>query len=427
MSDFFEFTKIIEKQKFINFLIEKCINPSDLLTFATKLKKSEQVFEERYRRFSGSSKSGFLSALGGGFRGLYHGFRAGMGTSSIKKATDILKSQLDLAYEKFLDTLTDLTGNEIAAVRIVTFLRQNADKDIDARIYGIGSPLVQPIPTKKDKTVEPDEDSDGTEDTESSKPETPKPETPKPSEPIKDPKKPSDSTEDKPVEPDDSGEDFTPVDADQTEIDLYERTFKDAISDESISSIVDTINREYGDGNELSTKGLIQLMNRHSDDNELINKCFEIIKSIKSLYDEMNKKELGEKFVNFAISLMSTDVQSKINPKSEIEGLGTKISMTPEKVLKSITEGDVLKYLIDITKLEEDDNLQFFSNTEIYKIIDPSGDKVISKIQNRAIDDPTVFMYIIIDSSNNYVEIKENDLKRIRQEIFRRVNSSGST
>lgn len=125
MNAFFKFSKELANRDFISFMEEKQIHPSDLISLAIKI-KNKSLFNE----YSNLSSSGFLSGIGGALRGMYHGFRAGLGTRSLNSATITLKKQLQLAYEKFLDSLIGITGNEVAAVRIVTMLRKMPNKTL---------------------------------------------------------------------------------------------------------------------------------------------------------------------------------------------------------------------------------------------------------------------------------------------------------
>ena len=142
MNAFFKFSKELANRDFISFMEEKQIHPSDLISLAIKI-KNKSLFNE----YSNLSSSGFLSGIGGALRGMYHGFRAGLGTRSLNSATITLKKQLQLAYEKFLDSLIGITGNEVDAVRIVTMLRKNAEQDIDHRVFGMAPIVPKPETT----------------------------------------------------------------------------------------------------------------------------------------------------------------------------------------------------------------------------------------------------------------------------------------
>ena len=68
--------KLIDDQ-FVNFLVEKRVSPTDLISLAMKINNTRNLNE------------GIFGGIGGALSGLYHGWKSGYGSKDITKATEI--------------------------------------------------------------------------------------------------------------------------------------------------------------------------------------------------------------------------------------------------------------------------------------------------------------------------------------------------
>jgi len=438
MNAFFKFSKELANRDFISFMEEKQIHPSDLISLAIKI-KNKSLFNE----YSNLSSSGFLSGIGGALRGMYHGFRAGLGTRSLNSATITLKKQLQLAYEKFLDSLIGITGNEVAAVRIVTMLRKNAEQDIDHRVFGMAPIVPKPETTaptsskKKPVKVEVEEE----------KPEE-KPEE-KSSKEEEDDEGEDDEGEDgegedgegEDGEGEEDGEDedddaeFINVTAPATEEeetkeedsltpeeieeDPLEQQFDVMLKSGKTSEIHEKINNEFpirGRNNTKSLDALIACLNRNETSETYIEEGFGIINQLHS--DFISAKEtLAKRFSAYVKQNLSENLRRILF--REGEGSGREILMTLNEKIKLIKNRTVKKYIIDKDKINDiDDFVSILHNVESYlqskgeRNVRPlRGISSISKINN--IDNRNLLIKMITDDMGNYVYLTEDDIRKI--------------
>lgn len=115
MHELYEVYKKIEDTKNIKFLIERQIDPTELINLSLKIT---------------SLNEGLFGAIGGALKGLYHGWRSGYGTSDQRKAIDILKDQMGFAYRTFMRNMTKATGSEkVARDAFKQIISQEADSE----------------------------------------------------------------------------------------------------------------------------------------------------------------------------------------------------------------------------------------------------------------------------------------------------------
>ena len=434
MNAFFKFSKELANRDFISFMEEKQIHPSDLISLAIKI-KNKSLFNE----YSNLSSSGFLSGIGGALRGMYHGFRAGLGTRSLNSATITLKKQLQLAYEKFLDSLIGITGNEVAAVRIVTMLRKNAEQDIDHRVFGMAPIVPKPettAPTSgKKKPIEVEEPEEEKPEKESSEEET---------------KEEDDEGEDGEGEEDDEGVDgegeedgededddaeFINVTAPATEEeetkeedsltpeeieeDPLEQQFDVMLKSSNTSEIHEKINNEFpirGRNNTKSLDALIACLNKNETSEPYITEGFGIINQLHS--DFISAKEtLAKRFSAYVKQNLSENLRRILF--REGEGSGREIPMNLEQKKHLIKSKTVKKYIIDKDKINDiDDFVSILHNVESY--LESKGERnvrplrgisSISKINN--IDNRNLLIKMMIDEMGNYVYLTEEDIRKI--------------
>jgi hypothetical protein len=434
MNAFFKFSKELANRDFISFMEEKQIHPSDLISLAIKI-KNKSLFNE----YSNLSSSGFLSGIGGALRGMYHGFRAGLGTRSLNSATITLKKQLQLAYEKFLDSLIGITGNEVAAVRIVTMLRKNAEQDIDHRVFGMAPIVPKPettAPTSgKKKPIEVEEPEEEKPEKESSEEET---------------KEEDDEGEDGEGEEDDEAEDgegeedgededddaeFINVTAPATEEeetkeedsltpeeieeDPLEQQFDVMLKSSNTSEIHEKINNEFpirGRNNTKSLDALIACLNKNETSEPYITEGFGIINQLHS--DFISAKEtLAKRFSAYVKQNLSENLRRILF--REGEGSGREIPMNLEQKKHLIKSKTVKKYIIDKDKINDiDDFVSILHNVESY--LESKGERnvrplrgisSISKINN--IDNRNLLIKMMIDEMGNYVYLTEEDIRKI--------------
>ena len=423
MNAFFKFSKELANRDFISFMEEKQIHPSDLISLAIKI-KNKSLFNE----YSNLSSSGFLSGIGGALRGMYHGFRAGLGTRSLNSATITLKKQLQLAYEKFLDSLIGITGNEVAAVRIVTMLRKNAEQDIDHRVFGMAPIVPKPettAPTSgKKKPIEVEEPEEEKPEKESSEEET---------------KEEDDEGEDGEGEEDGEDEDddaeFINVTAPATEEeetkeedsltpeeieeDPLEQQFDVMLKSSNTSEIHEKINNEFpirGRNNTKSLDALIACLNKNETSEPYITEGFGIINQLHS--DFISAKEtLAKRFSAYVKQNLSENLRRILF--REGEGSGREIPMNLEQKKHLIKSKTVKKYIIDKDKINDiDDFVSILHNVESY--LESKGERnvrplrgisSISKINN--IDNRNLLIKMMIDEMGNYVYLTEEDIRKI--------------
>jgi hypothetical protein len=421
MNAFFKFSKELANRDFISFMEEKQIHPSDLISLAIKI-KNKSLFNE----YSNLSSSGFLSGIGGALRGMYHGFRAGLGTRSLNSATITLKKQLQLAYEKFLDSLIGITGNEVAAVRIVTMLRKNAEQDIDHRVFGMAPIVPKPettAPTSgKKKPVEVEEPEEPEEESAEEEEEESVDEEPE-----------EESSEEEETEDEDSG--FTNVPAPATEEeeteeedsltpeeieeDPLEQQFDAMLNSGNTSEIHTKISNEFpmrGRNNTKSLDALIACLNKNETSEPYIREVFGIINQLYSDFTSV-KPTLANRFSEYVKKNLSENLRRILF--KEGDGSGKEIPMNLEQKKNLIKSKKVINYIIDKDKINDiDEFVSILHDVESY--LESQGERnvrqlkrisSISKIAN--IDARNLLIKMIKDDMGNYVYLTEDDIRKI--------------
>ena len=437
MNAFFKFSKELANRDFISFMEEKQIHPSDLISLAIKI-KNKSLFNE----YSNLSSSGFLSGIGGALRGMYHGFRAGLGTRSLNSATITLKKQLQLAYEKFLDSLIGITGNEVAAVRIVTMLRKNAEQDIDHRVFGMAPIVPKPETTaptsSKKKPVE-------VEDLEEEKPEEVKPEeksSEEETEEDEDYEEDKDEDEDEgeedgededdddgytgvPPSPEDeeTEEEDDPLMPDVIEKPSLKDQFHEMLTTNRTSEIHARISHDFPSKNRRtkteSIDALIACLNANETSKSYIEDGYEIITQIYSEFAATGAGggKLAQRFSEYVKQNLSENLRRILF--KEGEGSGKEIPMTLEQKKNLIKSKEVIRYYIDRNKINDIDQfISLLHDVETY--LQNHGERnarglknicEISKINN--IDSRNLLIKMIIDEEKNYVYLTEDDIRKI--------------
>jgi hypothetical protein len=433
MNAFFKFSKELANRDFISFMEEKQIHPSDLISLAIKI-KNKSLFNE----YSNLSSSGFLSGIGGALRGMYHGFRAGLGTRSLNSATITLKKQLQLAYEKFLDSLIGITGNEVAAVRIITMLRKNAEQDIDHRVFGM-APIVpkpettaltsnkknpvEPVEVEESEEENPEEEDDEGEDGEGEEDGEDEDDEGEDGEGEEDGEDEDDdgeftnvaapATEEEGTEEEDS---LTP---EEIEEDPLEQQFDAMLKSGNTSEIHEKINNEFpirGRNNTKSLDALIACLNKNETSEPYIEEGFGIINQLYSDFTSV-KETLAKRFSEYVKLNLSENLRRILF--KEGEGSGREILMNLEQIKHLIKSKTVKKYIIDKDKINDiDDFVSILHNVESY--LESKGERnvrplrgisSISKINN--IDNRNLLIKMITDDMGNYVYLTEDDIRKI--------------
>ena len=427
MNAFFKFSKELANRDFISFMEEKQIHPSDLISLAIKI-KNKSLFNE----YSNLSSSGFLSGIGGALRGMYHGFRAGLGTRSLNSATITLKKQLQLAYEKFLDSLIGITGNEVAAVRIVTMLRKNAEQDIDHRVFGMAPIVPKPETTaptsgkKKPVEVEVEEKPEEKPKEESSEEET---------EEDEDYEEDKDEDEDEddgfesvpppPEEPEEETEEDTEEDDSLTPDNIEKPSLKDQFHEMLItgntSDIHIRISNDFPNKNRRikteSIDALIECLNANETSKPYIENGYGIITQIYSEFAATGGRTLAQKFSEYVRQNLSENLRRILF--KEGEGSGKEIPMTLDQKKNLIKSKEVIRYYIDRNKINDIDGfIPLLHDVESY--LESLGERNVrplrkicffSKIDN--IDGRNLLIKMIIDDVGNYVYLTEDDIRKI--------------
>jgi len=439
MNAFFKFSKELANRDFISFMEEKQIHPSDLISLAIKI-KNKSLFNE----YSNLSSSGFLSGIGGALRGMYHGFRAGLGTRSLNSATITLKKQLQLAYEKFLDSLIGITGNEVAAVRIVTMLRKNAEQDIDHRVFGMAPIVPKPETTaptsgkKKPVEVEVEEKPEEKPKEESSEEETEEDEDYE-EDKVEDEDEDEDedegegegegeeddddlftgvppSTEDEKAEEDDD-----PLTTDDIEKPSLKDQFHEMLITGNTSDIHIRISNDFPNKNRRikteSIDALIECLNANETSKPYIENGYGIITQIYSEFAATGGRTLAQKFSEYVRQNLSENLRRILF--KEGEGSGKEIPMTLDQKKNLIKSKEVIRYYIDRNKINDIDGfIPLLHDVESY--LESLGERNVrplrkicffSKIDN--IDGRNLLIKMIIDDVGNYVYLTEDDIRKI--------------
>jgi hypothetical protein len=422
MNAFFKFSKELANRDFISFMEEKQIHPSDLISLAIKI-KNKSLFNE----YSNLSSSGFLSGIGGALRGMYHGFRAGLGTRSLNSATITLKKQLQLAYEKFLDSLIGITGNEVAAVRIVTMLRKNAEQDIDHRVFGMAPIVPKPETTaptsSKKKPVEVEE------------PEEEKPEEEKPEEESVDEEPEEESSEEEETEDEDEG--FTGVAPPEEETE--EETEEEPEEDDSLTpddiekpSLKDQFHEMLITGNtsDIHTRISNDFPSRSRSRTESIDALIECLNAnetskpyreeglgiINQIYAEFLriKQALAKSFSKYVMGRLSPNLRRIL--LGEKESSGSETIMTFDQKRNLIMSRKVKEYHIDQDKIDDEEDFASTLHRPLLFLqkLGERNTRVLERdSQNIKIDKPNAMIKMIIDDMKNYVYLYKDDLIKL--------------
>jgi len=422
MNAFFKFSKELANRDFISFMEEKQIHPSDLISLAIKI-KNKSLFNE----YSNLSSSGFLSGIGGALRGMYHGFRAGLGTRSLNSATITLKKQLQLAYEKFLDSLIGITGNEVAAVRIVTMLRKNAEQDIDHRVFGMAPIVPKPettAPTSgKKKPVEveePEEEESADEEPESEPEEDEDGEEPEEDEeePESEPEEDEEFTGVAP--PEEETEEEPEEDASLTPDDIEKPSLKDQFHEMLItgntSDIHTRISNDFPSRSRTKTESidaLIECLNANETSEPYVKEGLGIINQIYAEFLVI-KQTLAKSFSKYVMGRFSPNLR-RIS-LGEKESSGSETIMTFDQKKNLIMSRKVKAYHVDQDKIDDEEDfgstlhrpLRFLQN------LGERNEGVLERYsQNIKIDKPNAMIKIIIDDMKNYVYLYKDDLIKL--------------
>lgn len=422
MNAFFKFSKELANRDFISFMEEKQIHPSDLISLAIKI-KNKSLFNE----YSNLSSSGFLSGIGGALRGMYHGFRAGLGTRSLNSATITLKKQLQLAYEKFLDSLIGITGNEVAAVRIVTMLRKNAEQDIDHRVFGMAPIVPKPettAPTSgKKKPIEVEEPEEESADEESADEE---PEEESVDEEPEEESSEEEETEDEDEEftgvapPEEETEEETEEDNSLTPDDIEKPSLKDQFHEMLITGntndIHTRISNDFPSRSRTKTESidaLIECLNANETSKPYREEGFGIINQIYAEFLGI-EQALAKSFSKYVMGRLSPNLRRIL--LGEKESSGSETIMTFDQKKNLIMSRKVKKYHIDQEKIDEEEDFASTLHRPLLFLqkLGERNTRVLERdSQNIKIDKPNAMIKMIIDDMKNYVYLYKDDLIKL--------------
>ena len=421
MNAFFKFSKELANRDFISFMEEKQIHPSDLISLAIKI-KNKSLFNE----YSNLSSSGFLSGIGGALRGMYHGFRAGLGTRSLNSATITLKKQLQLAYEKFLDSLIGITGNEVDAVRIVTMLRKNAEQDIDHRVFGM-APIVpkpettaptsgrkKPVEVEEPEEVKPEEEiseeetEEETEEEESSEEEEEEEEDygfESVSPPEEPPEEPEEDTEE-----DDS---LTPDDIEKPSL---KDQFHEMLITGNTSDIHTRISNDFPSRSRTRTESidaLIECLNANEASEPYVKEGFGIINQIYAEFLGI-KQTLANSFSKYVMGRFSPNLRRIL--LGEKESSGSETIMTFDQKRNLIMSRKVKAYHIDQDKIDDEEDFASSLHRPLL-FLQNKGERDVRVLERNSqdirIDKPNAMIKMIIDDMKNYVYLYKDDLIKL--------------
>jgi len=418
MNAFFKFSKELANRDFISFMEEKQIHPSDLISLAIKI-KNKSLFNE----YSNLSSSGFLSGIGGALRGMYHGFRAGLGTRSLNSATITLKKQLQLAYEKFLDSLIGITGNEVAAVRIVTMLRKNAEQDIDHRVFGM-APIVpkpettaptsgkkKPIEVEEPEEEKPEEESADEEPEEESVDEEPEEESSE-----------EEETEDEDEEftgvapPEEETEEDNSLTPDDIEKPSLKDQFHEMLITGNTSDIHTRISNDFPSRSRTKTESidaLIECLNANETSKPYREEGFGIINQIHAEFLGI-EQALAKSFSKYVMGRLSPNLRRIL--LGEKESSGSETIMTFDQKKNLIMSRKVKKYHIDQEKIDEEEDFASTLHRPLLFLqkLGERNTRVLERdSQNIKIDKPNAMIKMIIDDMKNYVYLYKDDLIKL--------------
>jgi hypothetical protein len=430
MNAFFKFSKELANRDFISFMEEKQIHPSDLISLAIKI-KNKSLFNE----YSNLSSSGFLSGIGGALRGMYHGFRAGLGTRSLNSATITLKKQLQLAYEKFLDSLIGITGNEVAAVRIVTMLRKNAEQDIDHRVFGMAPIVPKPETTaptsSKKKPVEveepeeekpeeesvdeepesePEEDEDGEEPEEDE--EEPESE-PEEDEGFTGVAPPEEETEEETEEEPEEDDSLTPDDIEKPSL---KDQFHEMLITGNTSDIHTRISNDFPSRSRTKTESidaLIECLNANETSKPYREEGLGIINQIYAEFLRI-KQALAKSFSKYVMGRLSPNLRRIL--LGEKESSGSETIMTFDQKRNLIKNQKIKAYHIDQDKIDDEEDFASTLHRPLLFLqkLGERNTRVLERdSQNIKIDKPNAMIKMIIDDMKNYVYLYKDDLIKL--------------
>ena len=434
MSAFQKFYEELTKRDFLQFLEEKQIHPSDLISLSIKLKKGSVFNEEQ-------GDSGLLSALGGAFRGLYHGFRAGWGSRNLNTASNTLKKQLLLAYEKFLDSLTMITGDKAKSLQIVSMLRRNAEQDIDKYVFNLSKPSAKPtakvdvsdieLPPEESKKEKPEEEGEKPE------PSGEEGETGPPSEPVDpeaefEPVPPSEETSDIPEEESEEEEEGeaeeddefsgTPPSTDPIEEDTLKTQYHKMLTNKNTSDIHTQISNDFptkrGRDKTLAIDTLIELLNENELNESYVEEGLNIIRQIISEFYAVNRK-LTDRFIAYVQARLTEKNRSKLFPSDDSSG--RELTQDYDQKFNIIKTRAGKTFIIDTDKLMASEELSgnvAGDPSGFLSTIDGRSARVIQRmIKNQKIaniDARNIMMKIIVDDKNNFILLSEEDIKKHR-------------
>jgi hypothetical protein len=428
MSAFQKFYEELIKKEFLQFIEEKQIHPSDLLSLSIKLKK-DYVFNEE------QGDSGLLSALGGAFRGLYHGFRAGWGSRNLNTASNTLKKQLLLAYEKFLDSLTMITGDKAKSLQLVSRLRRNAEQDIDKYVFNLSQPSAKPtakidvsdidIPSEESEKTTPEDPSPREEEGESmpsSEPVDPESEF-EPAEPSEEGSEiPEDEGEEDDEDSIEEDDDFsgTPPSTDPIEEDTLKTQYHKMLTNRNTSDIHVRINQDFptkrGKDKTLALDTLIELLNENELNERYVEEGLNILRQIISEFYTIDRR-LTDRFIAYIQARLSEKNRNKLFPSDDSGG--RELTKDYDQKLNIIKTRAGKTFIIDNEKLMA--NEDFSGNVAgdpsgFLSSIDGRSARVIQRmIRNQKIaniDERNVIMKIIVDDKNNFIFLSEEDIKK---------------
>ncbi len=422
MNSFFRFSQELTKRDFIQFLEEKQIHPSDLISLSIKIKNG-------YLNEANGSRSGFLSALGGALRGMYHGFRSGWGSRNLNAAANTLKKQLELAYEKFLDSLISITGDQMKATQLVTKLRKNAEQEIDNKVLIGEEPAVEPKNRKTRMLPEPEE----REEEEQPAKKEPEPET----EPKPEPAEEDESMTGVPPAEEDTGipeegENEDEEETDEEEEDEFEPTppitpeeiedgslperFDALIKAGTTSEIHQKISTEYPARNTSSIDALIECLNNNEINEGYLSEGFGIINQVYEDFLAI-KKKLAESFIKYVKSNISENNGRKLFKEAES---GKEVKKNLEGKIATLKTKVAKYFYIDKDKIENDDELAtVVAQDPVLFLSEFDGRnvrhlKTISKKQN--LSDPSgrnIAIKVVVDDIGNYILFTIEDLRNM--------------
>ena len=383
-----------------------------------------------YLNETNGSRSGFLSALGGALRGMYHGFRSGWGSRNLNAAANTLKKQLELAYEKFLDSLISITGDQMKATQLVTKLRKNAEQEIDNKVLIGEEPVIGPKKRRKEEMPEPEEREEEEQPAKKepeSEPETePKPEPaeedesmtgiPPAEEDTGIPEEGENEDEEEETDEEDEFEPTPPITPEEIEDGSLPERFDALIKAGTTSEIHQKISTEYPAKNTSSIDALIECLNNNEINEGYLNEGFGIINQIYTEFLAVDRK-LAENFVKYVRSNISENNRRKLF--KEAEG-GNEIKTSLEQKIATLKTKVAKQFYIDKDKIENDDELATVvasDPVEFLSEFDGRNVRHLKRISTKQnLSDPSgrnVAIKVVVDDIGNYILFTIEDLRNM--------------